>query len=353
VADGQNAFVPYYKALLRINPLHAGAHHELLHHYENIRRPALGWQHAVGYMQSSPGLAHAFHMQAHLAMRIGKWDKTTDNSAHAIELEEAYHKRMKINGTDGGVDWQFPHHLETLMRSLIHDGRFKEARALRKKCEDLKFDQKSHWFRLHLGERDFDAALKVANSLSKDKVTASYMRALVYLRQGDLERAAPEVNVVQEAFPSKRNDKGLELRLWEVQGLLACARGEDGGLKLLAKAVTKNKDDYNQHAWGHGAYYMEVWGMAALALNRLDVAEEAFLEALAHDSGSARGALGMQVVCERLHRSEEALRFAELAQRCWRRADPGMLQAELQVLRGGQNASTGATPKSGTGTDDR
>ena len=92
-------------------------------------------------------------------------------------------------------------------------------------------------------------------------------------------------------------------------------------------------------------------GMAALALNRLDVAEEAFLEALAHDSGSARGALGMQVLCERLHRDEEALRFAELAQRCWRRADPGILQAELQYLRGGQAASTGATPKSSTGTD--
>ena len=77
VADGTNAFVPYYKALLRINPLHPGANHELLHHCENIRRPALGWQHAVGYMQSSPGLPHALHMQAHLAMRIGKWDKTT------------------------------------------------------------------------------------------------------------------------------------------------------------------------------------------------------------------------------------------------------------------------------------
>jgi tetratricopeptide (TPR) repeat protein len=285
-------------------------------------------------MQSSPGLAHAFHMQAHLAMRIGKWDRTTDNSAHAIELEEAYQKRMNINGADGGIDWQFPHHLETLMRSLIHDGRFKEARVIRKKCEDLKFDQKAHWFRLHLDERDWTAALKVADSLAKDKVTASYMRALVYLRQGDVERAAPEMAVLQEAFPSKRTNKGLELQLWEVQGLLACARGEDGGLKLLSRSVDKAKDDYGQHAWGHGAYFMENWGVGALKVNRLDQAEEAFLEALAHDSGSARGALGMQVVCERQHRDEEAHRFAELAQRCWRRADPGVLQAELDYLRG-------------------
>jgi tetratricopeptide (TPR) repeat protein len=344
VADGPNAFVPYYKALLRINPLHAGAHHELLHHYENIRRPALGWPHAVGYMQSSPGLPHAFHMQAHLAMRIGKWDKTTDNSAHAIEMQEAYHQRMKINGADGTLDWQFPHHLETLMRSLIHDGRFLEAHVVKKKCEDLKFDQKSQWFRLHLAERDWASALKVAASLGKDKVTASYMRALVYLRQGETDRAAPEVSVLQEAFTSKRNDKGLELKLWEVQGLLASARGEEGGLKLLAKTVEKTKGDYNHHSWGQGAYFMEAWGIAALKLNRLDTAEEAFLEALAHDSGSARGALGMQVVCERLHRAEEALRFGELAQRCWRRADPGVLQVELHELRNGP--VTGTVPGS-------
>jgi hypothetical protein len=294
-------------------------------------------------MQSSPGIPHAFHMQAHLAMRIGKWDKTTDNSSHAIELQEAYHKLMAINGADGGMDWQFSHHLETLMRSLLHDARYKEAHVVKEKCEKLKFDQKGHWFRLYLGERDWEGALKIANSYTKDKLTAAYMRALIYLRQGDIERAAPEVTVLQEAFPAKRNDRGLELRLWEVQGLLACCRGEEGGLKLLAKTVEKTKDDYNQHAWGHGAYHMEAWGIGALKANRLDVAEEAFLEALAHDSGSARGALGMQVVCERQHRDEEAHRFAELAQRCWRRADAGVLQAELQYLRG-EPVGTGGSP---------
>ena len=64
---------PFYKALLRVNPLHPGANHELVHFYENVQRPALGWPYAEGYIKSSPGIPHAFHMQAHLAMRIGKW----------------------------------------------------------------------------------------------------------------------------------------------------------------------------------------------------------------------------------------------------------------------------------------
>jgi tetratricopeptide (TPR) repeat protein len=333
VAEGPNAAVPFYKALLRVNPLHPGAHHELVHHYENIRRPGLGWPHAVGYLQSSPGIAHAYHMQAHLGMRIGKWDKTTDWSVHAIELERAYHKAQDVKPTD---DWQFSHHLETLMLALTHDGRFTDANKLKKLCEGYKYQHNMLWFRLHLAERDYDAALKMTERFAKtDKLTGAYLRALVYLKKGDTERAAPEVAVLEEGYRSKRSDRDLQLRLWETLGTLQCLRGSsDGGLKLLAKTVDKTKDDFRHHAWGQGAYYMEAWGAAALKAGHLDVAEEAFQEALAHDWGSARGALGMQVVCERQGRAEEALRFAELAARCWRRADAGCLQVELADLRG-------------------
>ena len=118
------------------------------------------------------------------------------------------------------------------------------------------------------------------------------------------------------------------------QGLLQCATGDgEGGVKLLEKTVDKTKNDYGKHAWGHGAFYMEYWGVGALRANRLVEAEEAFLEALAHDAGSVKGAIGMMVVCERLGRTEEMNRFADLAQRCWRKADPGLIQSELEYMR--------------------
>jgi hypothetical protein len=81
------------------------------------------------------------------------------------------------------------------------------------------------------------------------------------------------------------------------------------------------------------------------------VAEEAFLEALAHDAGNARAALGLQVLCERQGRSEEAARYAELAQRGWRRAAPGALEAELAALRG-LNFTAGARPTATTATNE-
>jgi hypothetical protein len=79
---------------------------------------------------------------------------------------------------------------------------------------------------------------------------------------------------------------------------------------------------------------MELWGIAALKSGRETIAEEAFLEALAHDAGSVRAALGMQVLCEHQGRSEEAQRFADLARRCWKRASSASYNAELAEMRG-------------------
>jgi tetratricopeptide (TPR) repeat protein len=329
---GLASSVPFYKALVRINPLHPGANHELVHYYEKCQRPALGWPHAEAYIESSPGIPHPFHMQAHLATRLGRWDKTSDRSARAIELERAYHKELKVQPKD---DHQYSHHLEILTLSLIHDGRFREAEAIKKEAWEAGYRHWQPWFRLHLAERDWSEALKVADHFRKtDKITASYLRALVYLGQADAARATPEVEVLQQAYRERKDDRSLELRLWETQGLLMCQTGAaDGGLKLLAKAVTTTKNNFGHHAWGNGAYYMEPWGLAALQCGKMDVAEEGLLEALAHDRGSVRAALGMQVLCERQGRLEEAGRFADLARRCWCRAEVQQFEAALAQVR--------------------
>jgi tetratricopeptide (TPR) repeat protein len=342
---GQVSSVPFYKALLHINPLHPGANHELLHFYETFRRPALGWLYAEKYIESSPGIPHPFHMQAHLATRLGRWDKTADRSARAIQLEQEYHRVQHVDPKD---DQQYNHHLEILTVSLIHDGRFAEAHKIRADAEKANIKHWLPWFRLAVAERDWDGALKIVEHYRKsDKLTASYLAAIVYLKQDLPARAAPEVEVLRHAYQEKKNDRLLQDRLNETQGLLLCQTGgAEAGLKLLAKAVQRTKDDFGHHAWGNGAYFMESWGVAALQCNKLDQAEEAFLEALAHDPGSARAALGLQVMCERLGRTEEAARYAELARNCWRRADSNCLAAELASIRGhvlAKSPTTGVT----------
>jgi tetratricopeptide (TPR) repeat protein len=325
--------VPFYKSLLRVNPLHPGANHELVHFYENYHRPALGWVCAENYIKSTPGIPHAFHMQAHLATRLGRWDKTSDRSAHAIELERAYHKLMNIRPND---DYQFGHHLEVLLLSLTHDGRFLEARTIVEECKSAGFQPLELSFRLHLAERAWDDAATVVGQLCrKYKVTASYLGALLYLKRRDPARALPEIEVLQEAFVDRKTDRRLAFYLWGTEGLYLCQTGAvEPGLRLLSWAAEQSKKSYAHHAWGNGAYYMEALGIAALQTKQPEIAEEAFLEALAHDPGSVRGALGLQVLCEQQGREEEAKQYWELARRCWLRADAGALQAELKALRG-------------------
>ncbi len=321
IAEGTHGKAPIYKALLRLDPLHPGANHELVHFFENIKRPALGWRYAEGYMKSSPAIPHAFHMQAHLAMRVGKWQHTTDWSWKAVQLEKAYHEFLGVKPAD---DHQFFHHMETLTRSLVHDGRFAEAKKIKKEAERYKQAFRPEWFRMAITERDWAAAKKLADHYRKsDKPTAAYHAAVIALEQGNTARAAAEVDVLRQAEQSKKGNRTREYRLWEVQGRLMCQTGQgEAGVKLFRRLIDKTKNDYAHHAWGGGAYYMEVWGVAALEAGLAAEADEAFQEALAHDAGSVRGALGMWALSSRLGKSDEAERYLRVARRCWAKADP-------------------------------
>jgi hypothetical protein len=300
----------------------------------------LGWPYAEGYIASSPGIPHALHMQAHLAMRIGKWDLTTDRSAKAVELEREYHR---VQGVKPAQDHQYYHHIETLTTSLIHDARYRELAELRKICEGHGYKLTLPWFRAAIGAMDFDSAEKyVLEQRKADKATGSYMAALLNLARGDTERAKAEVDVLRQIQQSKRSDKRLENRLLEIQGRVMCASGNGAeGLKLLQRVVDRTKADYSHHAWGNGAYYMEAWGIGALDAGDATIAEEAFLEALAHDAGSAPAAFGMEALCYRLGRVDEAKTFGNLGHRLWAKADPkDISNLRAAMARRAENVST-------------
>ncbi len=323
IAEGTNGPVPFYKALLKANPLHPGANHELVHFYENARRPALGWPFAEAYIRSSPGIAHAFHMQAHLGTRVGKWRQTTDWSAKAIELQRAYHKAMDVLAGD---DHQFFHHLEILTKCLLHDGRLAEAGAIGAEAKSHKYTMSVEWFRLALMREDWPAAQKIVDQQRKaGKFTGAYYAAQLALARRDLPRATAELDVMRQAPTPSKGGGGNAIRLWEIQGRVLCRSGQgEAGVKLLRRAVEKTKDDFSHHAWGGGAYHLEAWGFAALEAGLADDAEEAFQEALAHDAGSVRGALGLWALCGRQGRIDEAARYSKLAQRCWAKADANL-----------------------------
>jgi tetratricopeptide (TPR) repeat protein len=184
-------------------------------------------------------------------------------------------------------------------------------------------------------QHDWTGLLKLGEEAKKknNKDGGAYICALACLGAGDLARAKTEVEALEKELESKKGNRELEYKVAELRGRLDCLSGQvDEGLKQIREWADRSKSDYGYHAYGGGAYLLEVWGQTALECGRIDEAEEGFLESLAHDTHSAIAALGLNVICDQQNRTDEASRYAELARRCWQDADSGVYDAQLARL---------------------
>ena len=117
---------------------------------------------------------------------------TSNWSWKAVELEVEYHK---YQGVTPGEDHQFNHHMETLTRSLVHDGRFADALKIKTMAEGSKYNFRPEWLRMAIGQRDWDGAQKLIEQFRRtDKSTGAYYAALVSLEKGDTEQAGREID---------------------------------------------------------------------------------------------------------------------------------------------------------------
>jgi hypothetical protein len=252
LAEGRGGGIPYYQALVRINPLHPGANHELVHYYDNSQRPALGWVNAENYLKSSPGVPHAWHMQAHLATRLGRWQLVTNRCLRSVELGRAYHRAMRIQPAE---DHQFGHHIEVLTMALTHDGRFAEARKIKAEAHALGYRHFLAWFQLHSAERDWAAALTVAEEARNDDSALGHaLAAIADLGLGKPAEASSEIKALKSSGFEPPVSTGTETEaspetmaafisgdqrqrlLWEAEGQLLCQTGQAAeGLNSTAR----------------------------------------------------------------------------------------------------------------------
>jgi Tfp pilus assembly protein PilF len=316
VAGGRLDGFPYELAAYRLQPDHPAPNHELIHDYEEIERPALGWPYTEGFRRSAPNMPHANHMQGHLAMRLGRWQEAVDCT-----------RTSRRKSLEGYPELDPSHHITTMLIALMRQGHFREAEA-----EPTAYRNGLDWARLLQLKADAPALEEWAQHRLESKTPEGYyIGAIVRLNRGDLAGAQPLVANVEEQW---KKQPGNAYRYDEVKGRYLAQSGQvDEGLTMLREAAAKAVKDSGLHAWGGGSYVLEVWGETALRAHRLDEAEEAFLEALAHEHGSVIGALGMQVVWEQRGNPSMARHFAARAGAIWKDADPGALDRQLQRLR--------------------
>lgn len=308
--------IPYQLAAHRLQPDHPSPNHEMVHAYEGIDRPALGWPYTQGYRASAPNMPHANHMQAHLAMRIGRWEEAIDCT-----------RTSRKKSLEGFPELDPSHHIDTMIKALAHEGRFQEAES-----EPKAYRQGLPWARLlQLKGNNDELAAWAEQKKANNTPEGFYIGAIVELNRGNLAAALPLIEKVEQEW--KKNPANL-YRYNEVKGRYLVQTGQvDEGLKLLKEAGAKAVKDTALHAWGGGSYVLEVWGEAALRARRWDEAEEAYHEALAHEHGSILAALGMQVVWEMRGKRELADHYAARAAAIWKVADAGVKERHLERLR--------------------
>ena len=119
--------VAWYESALVRDPDHVGAHHYLLHCYENMRQYELAVHHAEEYGNRALVAPHGQHMVAHVLPRVGRWDDALARFQRAYELEAAYYEREDI---PPWADWHHLHNLHLYGMALLRNGDTTRAEAV-------------------------------------------------------------------------------------------------------------------------------------------------------------------------------------------------------------------------------
>jgi tetratricopeptide (TPR) repeat protein len=119
--------IAFYESALARDPEHLGAHHFLVHAWENLGRHAKAAEHGQRYSAAVPGVPHAQHMYAHVLPRLGRWEDARAQLVKADALERENYARDRIASEE---DWHHGHNLHLLAMTELHLGHVARAEQL-------------------------------------------------------------------------------------------------------------------------------------------------------------------------------------------------------------------------------
>lgn len=199
---GTGTSVSFYERALARGADHVGAHHYLVHAYENVGDISEALRHAEIFARQAPAVPHAQHMYGHNLRRTGRIDEAIERFQKAYDLETRYFERENVAPE---YDWHHQHNLDLLGTSLQYLGQFKAAEPLLRRSFDIPSAlivqelNKREWpaFLLATGRRD--EALSAATTMAGHaaplvRAGGHVMAGQALLALGRHEQAAGEAN---------------------------------------------------------------------------------------------------------------------------------------------------------------
>jgi len=263
--------IAYYEAALARSPGHFGAHHYLVHAFENVGRHAEAAEHGKVYAAAAPNVAHAQHMYGHVLPRLGRWKEALDQFGKADAIEEAYARDEKLRPGD---DWHHVHNLQLLGYTELRLGRPEDAeREFRRAFETPIRYPVYGWQHATLAEYLLlrgrtDEALAAARALVNRNPAARAAGAAVegeiLLALGRRDEAAQAATRARAEFEEAKKNAGYEARWIErfvepfvsqIEAELAPSEktADETLLKLADELAANPRFD----AWGEGLFRLE------------------------------------------------------------------------------------------------
>lgn len=336
---GASSIVFYDEAIRRV-PGHFGAHHYLIHSYEQVGRFQDALRHGEVYAAAASQVPHALHMYGHDLMKTGQIARAIEIFERARTLEHQYYAGEKIARE---YDWHHAHNTSLLALSHRHLGKIGETERMLADAASVRqpSDGRSTLYQSFLAEvliarRSYDAALDVAKRLlasksGRNQGNAFAARALMALNR--MDEARQHLTELPGGIQGSGNAQ-IDQDLARGEYLLRTG-DRDNGARILTAVLTRARRQRSPDGWIEGLFTLETVFHIARAAGDWDLARKASALLLEHDKAYGGSQYAAALVAEHDgRRAEAAAAFAEAA-RLWKSADPDFaLVKDLRTRRG-------------------
>ena len=285
--------IAYYEAALARSPGHLGAHHYLVHAFENVGRHAEAAEHAKIYAVAAPKVAHAQHMYGHVLPRLGRWGEALAQFEKADSIERNYAREEKLRPGD---DWHHVHNLQLLGYTYLRLGSLEKAERAFRRAYDVPIrNPRSGWQLATLPEYlllrgRVDEALVAARALADRTIAAQAAGAAVegeiLLALGRKEEARVAAKCATMALEEAKREAGHEAR-WLERFVAPYIRQLEAEIELAGDNPGKSEEKIREiadelagnprfDAWGEGLFRLERIAEEAKRAGRLSLARDIY-----------------------------------------------------------------------------
>ena len=295
---GTASSIAFYERAIALVPGHFGAHHYLIHTYENIGYFDKALEHGKVYADAASTVPHALHMYAHDLMKLGRTPEAIEVFGRANKLELDYYASEKISRD---YDWHHSHNLALLALSHRHEGNLDEAERLLRdgaSVEQQTPTRKGYYTGVLLdllyARGQHDEVIKEATALAAwpqpaVKALGHSMAARSMMASGRVSDAAPHIAALEQAT----SEGGMYGTFADLHAGLARAEYEirtgktTEGAARLREVMKTARAQRTPDGWIEGLFTIESAFLVAKAVEDWELAADASARLLEHDKAYA------------------------------------------------------------------